>query len=163
MRPPLVILAGGKGTRLGDLTKDIPKPMVDVCGKPFLYWLIEHYLEQGFTDITISLGYKAHVIENHSWPWTLKFRRDAYSGQHMLYYEYPRKHWVVNGDTWIVNPLPHIDEKNPVILSHLGIDAGAQYVTSGKIEISQVSGFYDIGTPDGIEVFINYMKGNITR
>lgn len=59
-----VILAGGLGTRLYPISKNIPKPLVDVCGKPFLAYLVEHILEMGFSNITILSGYLAEHIDN---------------------------------------------------------------------------------------------------
>ena len=50
-----VIMAGGKGTRLAALTKDeIPKPMVEVAGKPLLLWQVERLKDHGITDIPVS-------------------------------------------------------------------------------------------------------------
>ena len=61
----VVILAGGKGTRLRPLTYTVPKPMVKVCGKPFL----EHQLEVvklfGLTDILILASYLGRQLENY--------------------------------------------------------------------------------------------------
>ena len=56
----LVIIAGGKGTRLG--MKDIPKPMVKVCGKPIIEHQIELAKRYGITDIYILSGYLSNVI-----------------------------------------------------------------------------------------------------
>jgi len=62
---PVVIMAGGLGTRLRPLTDDIPKPMLLVGGKPILQRLVEQFVAQGFTEIWISVGYKASVIKEH--------------------------------------------------------------------------------------------------
>jgi len=61
----LVILAGGKGTRLGDLTRRIPKPMVPLAGKPMLEYQIELARRYGLRDVTILTGYQGNVIENY--------------------------------------------------------------------------------------------------
>ncbi len=47
----VIILAGGKGTRLKEVTGDIPKPMVPILGKPLLQHLIEQCAKYGFLDI----------------------------------------------------------------------------------------------------------------
>lgn len=60
-----VILAGGFGTRIRDLHPDIPKPMVHVGGRPFLEWVIRYLARQEITDICLSVGYKADVIEDY--------------------------------------------------------------------------------------------------
>jgi D-glycero-alpha-D-manno-heptose 1-phosphate guanylyltransferase len=57
-----IILAGGKGTRLKSVVKDVPKPMADISGKPFLYYLIEKLIKQKVNRFIISVGYKADVI-----------------------------------------------------------------------------------------------------
>lgn len=60
-----VLLAGGKGTRLEHLTKDIPKPMVMLQGKPFLEHFIIHLKNLGIKKILLLIGYKAQVIRNY--------------------------------------------------------------------------------------------------
>jgi D-glycero-D-manno-heptose 1,7-bisphosphate phosphatase len=59
------ILAGGKGTRIGALYPELPKPMVPVLGKPLLERLVEALVSQGITDITLIVGYKAEIIRAH--------------------------------------------------------------------------------------------------
>lgn len=70
-----VIAAAGKGTRMKHLTKNKPKHVIKVNGKPFLGYLIENLHEAGFTDIVIVVGYQAHHIEDfvdrHPYPITL--------------------------------------------------------------------------------------------
>ncbi len=60
-----VILAGGKGTRLRPLTYDVPKPMAQVCGKPFLEHLILFLKKQGFKDFLLLVSYLGEQIEAH--------------------------------------------------------------------------------------------------
>lgn len=60
-----VIFAGGKGTRLMPLTKDKPKPMVDVNGHPFLYYLLKTLKEEGIERVLILLGYKGEAIREY--------------------------------------------------------------------------------------------------
>ena len=59
----VVILAGGMGTRMSELTKTIPKPMVKIKKKPILIHIMEHYSSMGFDEFFIALGYKGHVIK----------------------------------------------------------------------------------------------------
>lgn len=58
-----VIMAGGQGTRLKALTKDlIPKPMIEICGKPLLQWQIENLKENGIDDIIVVVGHLGDLI-----------------------------------------------------------------------------------------------------
>lgn len=60
-----VIMAGGKGTRLGDLTKATPKPMLKVAGRPIIERLVLHLVGCGIRRIFISVNYLADIIESH--------------------------------------------------------------------------------------------------
>ena len=60
----VVILAGGFGTRLSEYTKTIPKPMINIAGKPMLIHIMKFYAKYGFKDFYIALGYKGEIIKN---------------------------------------------------------------------------------------------------
>jgi len=60
-----VILAGGRGTRLNEETKDIPKPMVKIGGKPILWHIMKIYSSYGINEFIICCGYKKEIIENY--------------------------------------------------------------------------------------------------
>lgn len=59
----VVIMAGGKGTRIASIKSDVPKPMIPICGKPILEWQIENLKACGLTDITLVVGYLGNVIQ----------------------------------------------------------------------------------------------------
>ena len=61
----VVLMAGGLGTRLRPLTKDRPKPLLTVGGKPILEIIIESFAAQGFKHIFVSVNYKAEMIEEY--------------------------------------------------------------------------------------------------
>ena len=61
----VVLMAGGLGTRLGELTKTTPKPMLRVGNKPILQTIIENFAKYGYTDFIISVNYLSHVIEDY--------------------------------------------------------------------------------------------------
>ena len=61
----VVIMAGGKGTRIASVKNDVPKPMIPFAGKPILEWQIECLKSQGLTDITLVIGYLGHVIKEY--------------------------------------------------------------------------------------------------
>ena len=62
---PVLIMAGGLGTRLGDLTRKTPKPLMRVGGRPILDLLIEDLASQGFRRILLAVNYRADLIEEH--------------------------------------------------------------------------------------------------
>ena len=61
----VVIMAGGKGTRISSVASDIPKPMIKISGKPVLEHEIECLKEQGFTDIIITVSHLGHIIMDY--------------------------------------------------------------------------------------------------
>ena len=60
----VVILAGGFGTRLSEYTKTIPKPMIEINGKPIIFHIMKLYAKYGYKDFYIALGYKGEIIKN---------------------------------------------------------------------------------------------------
>ena len=60
-----VILAGGKGVRISEYTKRIPKPMVKIGSKPIIEHIIEYYMKFGITDFLIAGGYKYLIIKEY--------------------------------------------------------------------------------------------------
>lgn len=61
----VIIMAGGKGTRIQSVRSDVPKPMIEICGKPILQYQIENLKACGLTDITIGVGYLGDVIKDY--------------------------------------------------------------------------------------------------
>jgi D-glycero-alpha-D-manno-heptose 1-phosphate guanylyltransferase len=63
-----IILAGGRGTRLQSLIKDVPKPMADVGGRPFLAYIMDYLSEQNISKALLSVGYKHEIISDYFGP-----------------------------------------------------------------------------------------------
>lgn len=61
----VVIMAGGKGTRISSVASDIPKPMIRICGKPILEHQIENLRACGLNDITLVIGHLSEVIKDY--------------------------------------------------------------------------------------------------
>ena len=61
----VVILAGGLGTRFSEYTERIPKPMVEIGGKPIIWHIMKHYSKYGFNDFIICCGYKGYLLKEY--------------------------------------------------------------------------------------------------
>jgi glucose-1-phosphate cytidylyltransferase len=72
LKPPVVILCGGRGTRLRERTESVPKPLVEIGGRPILWHVIQIYAAQGFERFLLATGYLGEVIEEFAaaqrWP-----------------------------------------------------------------------------------------------
>ncbi|HVX67565.1 MAG TPA: nucleotidyltransferase family protein [Bryobacteraceae bacterium] len=71
-----VVLAAGRGTRMGEMTTAIPKPMLPVQGRPMLELVLERLAQSGIEHFLLVVGYHREVIEEHfrSWPVPIEFR-----------------------------------------------------------------------------------------
>jgi glucose-1-phosphate cytidylyltransferase len=71
-RPPVVILCGGRGARLQERTREIPKPLVEIGGMPILWHVIQLCAAQGFARFLLATGYRGELIERFvagcGWP-----------------------------------------------------------------------------------------------
>lgn len=61
----VVILCGGKGTRLKEQTESIPKPLIEIGGRPILWHIMKIYAAHGFNDFILCLGYKGQAIKEY--------------------------------------------------------------------------------------------------
>jgi glucose-1-phosphate cytidylyltransferase len=72
MKPPVMILCGGRGTRLREHTQAIPKPLVEIGGRPIVWHVIQIYVAQGFSRFLLLTGYRSEDVEafvgRESWP-----------------------------------------------------------------------------------------------
>jgi glucose-1-phosphate cytidylyltransferase len=71
-RPSVAILCGGRGARLRERTQEIPKPLVEIGGRPIVWHVIDLYAAQGFDRFLLATGYKGELIERfvaeQHWP-----------------------------------------------------------------------------------------------
>ncbi len=72
-----VVLAAGRGTRMGSLTEELPKPMLPLRGKPMLEHILDRLREAGFRQGLVVTGFRAAAVEEHfgGYPMALSFRR----------------------------------------------------------------------------------------
>ncbi len=139
-----VIMAGGLGTRLSPLTRDIPKPMLKVGAKPILETIIEQLKSYGYRNIVLCLNYKAEVIENYfrdgsDFGVYIKYikeeKRLGTGGAIRLARQYlDRDFFVVNGD----------------ILTKLNFDQLMQYHLKNENAITIGTKKYELQIPYGV-------------
>src|ERR1700735_1906359 len=79
-----VILAAGRGTRMRELTLSMPKPMLEVSGRPVLSYILEGLRDAGVRKILIVIGYKKEIVMNH-------FGNGSELGVEILYAEQVRQ------------------------------------------------------------------------
>ena len=60
----MIILCGGRGTRMGKFTKKIPKPMIKIGKKPIIEHKIRYYQSEGIQKFIFCLGYKSKILKN---------------------------------------------------------------------------------------------------
>jgi glucose-1-phosphate cytidylyltransferase len=76
--PPVVILCGGRGTRLQGHVRELPKPLVEIGELPILWHVIQLYAAQGFERFLLATGYRGELIErfvvSHEWPAGVRVR-----------------------------------------------------------------------------------------
>ncbi len=100
-----IILAGGFGTRLKEVVKDVPKPLADIAGKPFLAYLLQNLRNHGVKKVVISVGYLQEKI--------VEYFGDNYLGMSV---SYAREDKPLGTGGAIINSLKFIDQNQPVLV-----------------------------------------------
>lgn len=105
-----IILAGGLGTRLQSVVKDIPKCMAEVAGKPFLWYVFRYLHIQGIEHIILSLGYRSQVVtdwlSHNVFPFTISYviEKEPLGTGGAIKFAFSKtktgQAYVVNGDTF---------------------------------------------------------------
>ena len=102
-----ILLCGGMGTRLRSVVSDRPKPMADICGKPFLQYLLEMLRDKGITEVIFALGYMGEMIE--------EYFQDGSAFSLKISYSYEEEPLGTGGA--IRNALPKIMEEEVLVLN----------------------------------------------
>jgi dTDP-glucose pyrophosphorylase len=141
---PVVIMAGGLGSRLGDLTRECPKPMLEVNGKPILEHIILECRKNGFTDFYLSVNYLSDQIKEYFqdgslWNVSIKYlnekkRLGTAGSLHMLKLEKNLPILVLNGD----------------ILTKVNFSELLKFHTSNKADITTCVRTFDYKVPYGV-------------
>lgn len=141
---PVVIMAGGLGTRLRPLTNEVPKPMLHVGEKPLLQTIIEKLASHGYRDILLSVNYKADVIENY-------FQDGRHFGVRVQYLRENRRLGTA-GALRLARPYlrrPAI-VLNGDILTSVNFDSLLQFHTDNRFDITMCTKRYDVPIPYGV-------------
>lgn len=108
----VVILCGGRGTRLAEETEIRPKPMVPIGGEPLLAHIMSTYAAAGFKEFLLALGYKGEMIKDY-----------------FLNYHARASHLTIDLRTGVVEAAPHVSRDWTV---HL-VDTGDNTMTGGRV------------------------------
>ncbi|MFP1785996.1 nucleotidyltransferase family protein [Lonsdalea quercina] len=154
-----IILAGGLGTRLKDISGDTPKPLVPVSGKPFVYYIMDNLVHQGISHIVFAISYQSdffidqigevykgvkisYSVEKKALGTggAIKQALDLCNSEHVL---------VTNGDTYVDIDLPvfyenHISFNKSVSIALVNVVDVARY-GSVKLSGSDIVGFSEKG------------------
>jgi dTDP-glucose pyrophosphorylase len=131
-----VILAAGRGTRMRELTNDVPKPMIGVRGKPVLQHIVQGLRDAGVRKFLIIVGYHAEAVRN--------FFGNGRS--HNVAIEYATQ-TVQDGTGRVVNLARDFTDASPFVLSY------------GDILISPANYKHVVGLPDDVEAVITVTRG----
>jgi glucose-1-phosphate cytidylyltransferase len=112
----VIILAGGFGTRLSELTEAIPKPMVSIGGRPIIWHVMRNYARFLHKDFYVALGYKAEIIKDY-----------------FLHYRSLNADFTVNLSTGSVSPHQIDDADWQVTLVQTGLES----MTGGRVKRMQ--------------------------
>lgn len=111
----VVILCGGKSTRMHELTEDIPKPLVEIGGKPMLWHIMKLYKHYGFDDFILLLGYKGEKIK-----------------EYFINYEWKNHNFIMDAQP---NGVQLLEESEKWKITFL--DTGLDTMTGGRLKLAQ--------------------------
>lgn len=165
----MLILAGGFGTRLRSVVSEVPKPMAPVGGRPFLEYLLDHWVDQGIRRFRLSIGHLAEVIESYF--------GDSYRDASVEYIHeksplgtggalrlaLDTANWsndaaiVANGDTWFPVSLEQLSadamrQKTPVTLAIKSMSENSRY---GGVSLDGDGKIISFGAQAGGSCLIN--------
>jgi len=166
---PLMVLAGGFGTRLRALVTDVPKPLAPVSGKPFIVHLIEHWVEHGVKEFIFLLHFEAPLIEAILLELSSNRRFDDIKIDVIVEAKplgtggailnavselgITDSFLVVNADTWLGHGFEELSGASPCALAAVSVPNGQRYGSLGFDEHG-ISEFKEKSNSDG-QAFIS--------
>lgn len=118
---PIAILAGGYATRLGTLTKDFPKSLIQFNGRPFVDWQLDLLIKNGYKDFVFCTSYKSDLIEEYLGDGTLRGVNIQYS---------------MDGDTQLGTG-GAIQKAIPILGDKFGVIYGDSYLPINYLQVEQ--------------------------
>jgi glucose-1-phosphate cytidylyltransferase len=139
----VIILCGGKGTRLREETEFKPKPMVEIGGRPILWHIMARYARFGFREFILPLGYKGEVIKQYFHEYKMRnsdFTVDLQSGAVSLHERRPDVDWRVT-----------LCDTGQETLKGARIKRAARHIDSGRFMVTYGDGVADIDVQKLVE------------
>ncbi len=136
MTVPVVLLAGGLGTRLREETEVKPKPMVEIGGRPILWHIMKSYSSYGFHEFVICLGYKGDYIKDFFVNYRLRQHSltvDLTTGQVETHDHEPQEPWQV-----------HLLDTGDATLTGGRVRRAAEYLGRRRFMVTYGDGVSDI-------------------
>ena len=166
-----IILAGGLGTRLRNISPDLPKPMADINGKPFLAYLLNYLKNQHITSVILAVAYKHKIIENYfknqnqgiKITYSLEEELLGTGGaiKRALSLGTEKNVFILNGDSLFTINLEnlfnfHVSKNALLTIAMKRYDAKDRYGSLSIDENNRVTGFQEKSKTEG-----NFMNGGI--
>ena len=149
----VILMAGGLGTRLRPLTKNTPKPMLEVGGKPILETIVKRFVDSGFTNITMCLGYKSNVIQDY-------FRDGSGFGANIDYIVEEKRMGTAGALTLLEKRLDNpFFVMNGDLLTNIDFEKMLDFHVEHNSKATMCVREYDIEVPYGV---VNVANENIT-
>ena len=149
----VVLMVGGLGTRLRPLTENTPKPMLKVGGKPILETIVKRFVEDGFTNITMCLGYKSNVIQDY-------FRDGSGFGANIDYIVEEKRMGTAGALTLLEKRLDNpFFVMNGDLLTNINFEKMLDFHVEHNSKATMCVREYDIEVPYGV---VNVANENIT-
>jgi D-glycero-alpha-D-manno-heptose 1-phosphate guanylyltransferase len=188
MVKPILVLAGGFGSRLKSLVSDVPKPLAPVCGKPFLIYLLENLYSLGARDFVFLLHYEADAIKETIAEVITSSNLDGVKITSLVediplgtggsimnavkVLNITESFMVINADTWLGSGLKQLSLSSPNSIAAVNVEDcsryGALVVIDGKIQrflekkSSCCSGLINAGLYHLSPDLFNQMLGDIS-